>query len=92
MGELMAKVQKDRSSGVFNFSLDDTKKLKTNELILKFVPDNESIKNKNILYTIHTFNQMTVLQFSKSVKDTDISISIELVPAAEIRSDYNIWE
>ena len=92
MGELMVEVQKDRSSGVFNFSHDEIKKLKTSELTLKFVPDNQAVKTKNISYSLRTFNQMTVLQFAKSVKDTDISISINLVPVAKTMSDYNIWE
>ena len=92
MGELMVEVQKDRSSGVFNFSSEEIKKLKTNELSLKFVPDNDSVKKKNIVYTLHTFNQMTVLQFSKSVKDTDISISIELVPVPANKNEFTIWE
>ena len=90
MGDLMVEVQKDRSSGVFNFSSDEIEKLQKNELILKFVPTNDSVKNKNISYTLHNFNKMTVLQFSTSVKDTDISISIELEQISKISNEFKI--
>jgi len=51
MGDLMVEVQKDMSLGVFNFLSDEIEKLQKNELILKFVPTNDSVK-KNI-FRIH---------------------------------------
>ena len=58
---------------------------------LMFVPKNNSVKDKQISYTLGNFNKMTVLQFSKSVKDTDIIISIELEPVAESTNEFTIW-
>eukprot|EP00588_Corethron_pennatum_P032211 CAMPEP_0194341358 /NCGR_PEP_ID=MMETSP0171-20130528/89446_1 /TAXON_ID=218684 /ORGANISM="Corethron pennatum, Strain L29A3" /LENGTH=282 /DNA_ID=CAMNT_0039106673 /DNA_START=40 /DNA_END=884 /DNA_ORIENTATION=+ len=78
MGELMIEAQKDRSSGVFNFTDEEISGLCSNELRLIFVPKNTSVKDKQISYTLGNFNKMTVLQFSKSVKDTNIIIAIEL--------------
>ena len=91
MSELMIEAQKDRSSGVFNFTDEEISGLGSNKLRLIFVPKNTSVKDKQISYTLGNFNKMTVLQFSKSVKDTDIIISIELEPVAESTNEFTIW-
>ena len=77
--------------GVFNFSPGEIKKLQKKELSLKFLPMNETVKDKHISYTLHNFNKMAVLQFSKSVKDTDICISIELEKASKPMNEFTCW-
>ena len=91
MSELMIEAQKDRCSGVFNFTADEIRDLGTNKLRLMFVPKNLSVKDKKIAYTLDNFNKMSVLQFSKSVKDTDIIISIELEPVAVASNEFTVW-
>ena len=96
MADLMIEVQKDRGSGVFNFTKDDVRKLKSNESCLKFSPSSESLHKKNISYSLHNFNKMSVLQFSKSVKDTDICITISIEDVYKTTSNeslpsFKIW-
>ena len=93
---LMIKVQKDRGSGVFNFSKDDVRKLKTKEFSLKFSPTEDSVSKKNISYSLYNFNKMSLLQFSKSVKDTDIFITISIddvykTSSNESSPSFKIW-
>ena len=98
MQVLMKEAQKDRGSGVFNFSKDDSKKLKTKEIQLKFTPTNPTVKLKCLSYSLHTFNNMRVAQFSRSVKDTDISIKIELesmyksASGSDENTQFKVWE
>ena len=92
----MIEVQKDRGSGVFNFTNADVQKLKANESCLKFSPSSESKLNNKICYSLHNFNKMSVLQFSKSVKDTDICITITIedvykTPSNESSPSFKIW-
>ena len=96
MSELMIEVQKDRGSGVFDFNKADVRRLKTNVSCLKFSPSSESKLNKKICYSLHNFNKMSVLQFSKSVKDTDICITITIedvykTPSNESSPLFKIW-
>ena len=65
---------------MFNFSSEQVQKLIDNEIYLKFSPTNETVKSKKLSYTLVIFNKMSVLEFSKSVLDTDINIVIDLVP------------
>ena len=96
MAALMIEVQKDRGSGVFNFTKDDVRKLKTKDSSLKFSPTNESISKKKISYSLYNFNKMSLLQFSKSVKDTDIFITISIddvykTSSNESSPSFKIW-
>ena len=94
MKDLMIEVQKDRCSGVFNFSSEQVQKLIKNEIYLQFSPTNETVKSKKLSYTLDIFNKMSVLEFSKSVRDTDINIVIDLVPVrvtADTHESYKIW-
>ena len=94
MEVLMKEAQKDRFSGVFNFSKEEVEKLNKKEIQLTFTPTDETVKLENLSYSLHSFNKMSVVQFSKSVKDTDISIKIELVPTYNSASDapFKIWD
>ena len=90
----MIEVQKDRCSGVFNFSSHQAQKLRDCEISLKFSPTIETVKKKQLSYTLEIFNKMSVLQFSRSVRDTDITILIELEPVRKLdstHSPYKIW-
>ena len=94
MKDLMIEVQKDMCSGVFNFSSHQAQKLRDREISLKFSPTNETVKKKQLSYTLEIFNKMSVLQFSRSVRDTDITILIELEPVRKLdstHSPYKIW-
>ena len=98
MEVLMKEAQKDRGSGVFNFSKEDIEKLKTKEIQLKFTPTNDTVKLKSLSYSLHSFNNMRVAQFSKSVKDTNISIKIELESTYKSSSgsdenpQFKVWD
>ena len=90
----MIEVQKDKCSGVFNFTSEQVQKLIKNEIYLQFSPTNTTVKSKKLSYTLDIFNQMSVLEFSKSVRDTDINIVIDLVPVrvtADTHESYKIW-
>ena len=61
MKDLMIEVQKDRCSGVFNFSSHQVQKSRDREISLKFSPTNETVKKKQLSYTLEIFNKMSVL-------------------------------
>ena len=96
MEVLMKEAQKDRGSGGFNLSKEDVRKLGPKEIQLTFTPTNETVKLKNLSYSLPSFNNMSVAQFSRSVKDTDISIKIELEltyrSSSNKNSPYKIWD